>query len=80
MALMFKETAVVYPGIVFIYLVYERFSSKRTLAYFFSNSCYFYFIFILLGVVLFSYISWHFFEKPVMHFSKNLLNKKNEKL
>ncbi|HDO0990806.1 TPA: hypothetical protein P2M87_003869, partial [Aeromonas salmonicida] len=41
MALMFKETAVVYPGIVFIYLVYERFSSKRTLAYFFSISAIF---------------------------------------
>lgn len=48
--------------------------------HFFSNNFYFYFIFILLGVVFFSYISWHFFEKPIMHFSKNLLSRKNEKI
>ncbi|HGY5297545.1 TPA: hypothetical protein ACNU26_002825 [Aeromonas salmonicida] len=66
MALMFKETAVVYPGIVFIYLVYERFSSKRTLAYFFSISA----IFIIYIFLRYQFL----FSKDISGYNTSIYN------
>ena len=65
-ALMFKETAVVYPGFVFIYLIRERFSSRKSLIYFLCTTL----IFIAYIYLRFDFL----FAKNVAGYSTSLYN------